>query len=99
MYSGLLVTTGLTGDKTVTIGRIANYRDRFKMHIIEGRTEALDNFHEIECPPYPGVRIYFKNKPVSDFKDEIMSQHYIMVYNHYHSALKLFCDMKNIEII
>jgi len=99
LYSGLLVTTGIKGDMPVTVGRIANYGEGLKMHVIKGRTEALNNFHEIDCPPYPGARIHMLNKKGDDFANEIMSQHYVMVFNDYIDAISLFCELKGIKII
>ena len=99
LYSGLLVTDGIKGNMLATVGRIANYGNTLKMHIIKGKTEELNNFHEIDCPPYPGVRIHLLNKTVESFSNEIMSQHYVMVFNDYVDAVKLFCELKGIRII
>ncbi len=97
LYSGLLVTTGIKGDMTATVGRIANCGDGFKMHVIKGKTEEINNFHEINCPPYPGARIHLLNKTGKEFANEIMSQHYVMVFNDYVDALELFCELKGIK--
>ena len=99
LYSGLLVTTGITGDKPVTISRIANCGEGLKMHVIKGITEALNNFHEIDCPPYPGARIHLLTKSGSAFANEIMSQHYVMVFNDYVDSIELFCELKGIKVI
>ena len=97
LYSGLLVTTGIKGDMMATVARIANYGDGFKMHVIKGRTEEINNFHEINCPPYPGARIHLLNKTGKDFTNEVMSQHYVMVFDDYVDALELFCELKGIK--
>lgn len=99
LYSGLLVTTGIKGDMLATLGRIANFGDGFKMHVIKGKTEELNNFHEIDCPPYPGARIHLLNKKGFDFANEIMSQHYVMVFDDYVDAVNLFCELKGIKVI
>lgn len=99
LYSGLLVTTGIKGNMDATVCRMANYADGFKMHVIKGKTEELNNFHEIDCPPYPGARIHLCNKTGAEFVNEVMSQHYVMVFNDYVDAIKLFCEMKNIKIV
>ena len=99
LYSGLLVTTEIKGDMPATIGRIANYKDGLKMHILKGKTETLNNFHEIDCPPYPGARIHLLNKSGKDFANEIMSQHYVMVFQDYVDAVALFCELTGIKII
>lgn len=99
LYSGLLVTTGIKGDMPVTVGRIANCGEGLKMHIIKGRTEELNNFHEIDCPPYPGARIHMINKTGDAFANEIMSQHYVMVFHDYFDSISIFCELKGINII
>lgn len=99
LYSGLLVTTGIKGNMAATICRIANYNNGLKMHVIKGRTEELNNFHEIDCPPYPGARIHLLNKTGADFANEIMSQHYVMIFEDYVDAVKLFCKLKGIKVI
>jgi len=99
LYSGLLVTTGIRGDMPATVSRIANYKDGLKMHVLRGRTEELNNFHEIDCPPYPGARIHLLNKNGKDFANEIMSQHYVMVFEDYVDAVELFCELKGIKVI
>ena len=99
LYSGLLVTTGIKGDMPATVSRIANYKDGLKMHVLKGKTEELNNFHEIDCPPYPGARIHLLNKSGADFANEIMSQHYVMVFDDYVDAVELFCNLKGIKII
>ncbi len=99
LYSGLLVTTGIKGDMPATVSRIANYKDGLKMHVLRGRTEELNNFHEIDCPPYPGARIHLLNKSGKDFANEVMSQHYVMVFDDYVDAVELFCELKGIKVI
>lgn len=99
LYSGLLVTTGIKGDMPATVCRVSNLGSGFKMHVIKGKTEELNNFHEIDCPPYPGTRIHLLNKSGADFANEIMSQHYVMVFNDYTDALTLFCKLKGIKVI
>ena len=99
LYSGLLVTTGIKGDMPATVCRVSNLGSGFKMHVIKGKTEELNNFHEIDCPPYPGTRIHLLNKSGADFANEIMSQHYVMVFNDYTDPLTLFCKLKGIKVI
>ena len=62
-------------------------------------TYELNNFHEIDCPPYPGARIHLLNKRGDDFSNEIMSQHYVMVFDDYADAVELFCKLKGIKAV
>lgn len=98
LYSGMLITTSFK-PQDVTVIRLANYKDGFKMHLIEGHTEELKDFHEIGCPAYAGSVIKFDNKSVEDFKQEIMSQHYAIVPGHHAGALRDFCRLMDIKVI
>lgn len=99
LYSGLLVTSGIKSEMPATVGRIANLKDGFKMHVLKGKTEELKDFHEIDCPPYPGTKIKLLNKEADTFTNELMSQHYVMVFGNYWEALMEFCDLKDIKVI
>lgn len=98
LYSGMLITSPFKAQE-VTIIRLANDKDGFKMHIIEGAAEPMRNFHEIDCPAYAGSVIRFKDKPIEDFKQEIMSQHYAIVPGHWAGALRVFCAMTGIRAL
>ena len=69
------------------------------MHVLQGKTEVLNNFHEIDCPQYPGARIHLLNKTGKDFANEVMSQHYVMVFDDYYSAIRLFCELTGITVV
>lgn len=98
LYSGLLITSPFKSEE-VTVIRVANDKDGFKMHLIKGRTEELKDFHEIDCPQYAGAVIRFDNKNVEDFKQEIMSQHYAIVPGDHVEALEDFCSLKGIRVV
>lgn len=99
LYTGLLVTTGFKSGREATVCRIANDREGFKMHLIDGETQELKNFHEIDCPPYPGTVIRLRNKNADTFKNEIMSQHYVMVFGNYMDVMRDFCSLTDIRIV
>lgn len=99
LYSGLLVTTEIKGAMPATVCRIANKKQHLKMHVLQGKTEVLNNFHEIDCPQYPGARIHLLNKTGKDFANEVMSQHYVMVFDDYYSAIRLFCELTGITVV
>ncbi len=98
LYSGMLITSSFK-PQDVTVIRLANYKDGFKMHVLEGHTEELKNFHEIDCPAYAGSVIKFHNKKVEDFKQEIMSQHYAIVPGNFGDAVRDFCKLMDIKIV
>lgn len=98
LYSGLLITTPFKS-QDVTVIRLANDKGGFKMHVIEGHTEEMKDFHEIDCPAYAGSVIKFHNKSVEDFQQEIMSQHYAMVPGKHGDAVRDFCRLMNIRVV
>ncbi len=98
IVSGLLVTSRFR-EGQVTMARLANRGDGFKMHCILGRMEELRNFREIGCPPYAGTVIRFENTPIEDFKQNIMSQHYALVRGDWIEALQEFCRLSGIHVI
>lgn len=98
LYSGMLITSSFK-PQDVTVIRIANDKAGFKMHVLEGRTEELKDFHEIGCPAYAGAVIKFDGKNVEAFKQEIMSQHYAIVPGHHGDALLDFCRLMDIRIV
>ena len=98
LYSGLLITTPFKR-QDVTVIRLANDKDGFKLHLIEGHTEEMRDFHEIDCPAYAGSVIKFDNKSVEDFQQEIMSQHYAIVPGKHGEAVRDFCRLMNIRVV
>jgi len=98
LYSGMLITTSFK-PQPVTVIRVANYKDGFKMHLIKGHTEELKGFHEIDCPTYAGSVIRFENKTADEFKNEIMSQHYAIVPGDWIDALRDFCNITGIKAV
>ncbi len=98
LYSGMLITTSFK-PQPVTVIRIANCKDGFKMHLIKGHTEELRGFHEIDCPTYAGSVIRFENKTADEFKNEVMSQHYAIVPGDWIKALRDFCSITGIKVV
>ena len=98
LYSGLLITTPFKR-QDVTVIRLANDKQGFKMHVIEGHVEEMKDFHEIDCPAYAGSVIKFHNKSVEDFQQEIMSQHYAIVPGNHGDAVREFCKLMNIRVV
>ena len=98
LYSGMLITTSFK-PQPVTVIRVANSKDGFKMHLIKGHTEELKGFHEIDCPTYAGSVIRFENKSADEFKNEVMSQHYAIVPGDWTEALKDFCNITGIKVV
>jgi len=99
LYTGLLVTTGFKNGIAATVARLANDKSGFKMHLIDCETDELKDFHEIDCPPYPGTVMRLRNKDANTFKNEVMSQHYVMVFGEYMQPMQEFCDLLDIRVV
>lgn len=98
LYSGMLITTPFK-EQPVTVIRLANDGDGFKLHLIKGHTEQLKGFHEIGCPAYAGSVIRFENKNILNFKQEVMSQHYAIVPGDHVNAIRDFCKILGIRVV
>jgi L-fucose isomerase-like protein len=97
LYSGLLITSPFR-EGPVTVVRLANRGEGFKMHILKGRAEELKNFHETGCPQYAGAVIRFENKDMERFKQEVMSQHYAVAFGDWAAEAEAFCRIMKIDI-
>ena len=96
--TGLLISSPFKEGK-VTVIRLANHKDGFKMHLIKGYAESVKDFHEVGCPQYCGTVVRFENKGVEEFKQEIMSQHYAIVFGDYEHELRDYCKLMKIKIV
>ena len=98
IISGIMTTSPFR-EQQVTMARLARAGAGFKMHLIKGKCEPLENFHEIGCPQYAGMTVRFENKSVEDFKNEIMSQHYAIVEGDYLPELTEYCKLAGITAV
>ncbi len=98
IVSGMMSTSTFK-PADVTVIRLANDKQGYKMHLIKGEISELKGFHEVDCPAYSGSVIHLENKNIQDFKKEIMSQHYAIVEGNYIKELELFCQWMGIRIV
>jgi L-arabinose isomerase len=97
---GLLnISTMKTGKLTMV--RLSNTGDRYKMHICTGEGK-LKSWEEAgwayPVPQLPSLEI-FPDISVGGFVQKISGQHYIIAYGDHSEALKDFCYLKNIEVV
>lgn len=83
---------------TVTLARLANKKDSFKMHATAGTVVEPPKLHEVGCPPYSWMQVRIAG-PADDFMQNLASQHYAIVYGDCLDELREFCSLKNIQFI
>ena len=97
LYEGLLTTSPYIEGK-VTLNRIASYKDSYKMHIVTGDSVKNPPFHEIGTPLYPCMQVNFDGD-LKKFMQDIMSQHYAIVYGNYKDRLIYYCRLIGIKTV
>ena len=80
----------------VTAARLAYTRDRqYKMHIIGGQAHHAKPFREVGCLPYPSMEIDLDGD-TDTFGQQMMSQHYAIMYGDHRQKLTEFCKLLEI---
>jgi L-fucose isomerase-like protein len=102
LYEGLLNTSPYQ-EGIVTLARLANdgdgyqvARSGYRMHITAGQAKPPPPFREVECPPYPFIRVALDGN-VDSFIQNLMSQHYAIVYGDVREPLLELCSMLGIR--
>jgi L-fucose isomerase-like protein len=95
LYEGLLNTSPYQ-EGVVTLARLANDGDGYRMHITAGQAKPPPPFREVECPPYPFIRVALDGDAES-FMQNLMSQHYAIVYGDVRGPVLELCRMLGIR--
>jgi len=96
LYEGLANCTVYREGK-VTLARLSYTKDRgYKMHIATGQAHKPEPFREVGCLPYPSMEVDLDGSG-EDFGQNIMSQHYSIVYGHLKTELIELCKLLNIK--
>jgi L-fucose isomerase-like protein len=95
LYEGLLNTSPYK-EGVVTLSRLANDGDGYRMHITAGQAKPPPPFREVECPPYPFIRVALDGN-VDSFIHNLMSQHYAIVYGDVREPMLELCRMLGIR--
>ena len=86
----------------VTLCRLASTGDRYSMHIVTGRAVQPGKWEEIgwtpPAPQLPSLEI-FLDRPVEEFAQNVMSQHYIISYGNNLDLYRDYCQIAGINII
>jgi len=95
LYEGLLNTSAYK-EGAVTLARLANDGPGYKMHIATGQAKPPPPFREVDCPPYPFIRVAMDGN-ADDFMQNLMSQHYAIVYGDVREPLLELCGMLGVR--
>jgi L-fucose isomerase-like protein len=95
LYEGLLNTSPYK-EGVVTLSRLANDGDGYRMHITAGQAKPPPSFREVECPPYPFIRVALDGDADS-LMQNLMSQHYAIVYDDVRGPMLELCRMLGIR--
>lgn len=98
--TGLMLVGPMRTGK-VTLARLASEGDRYAMHIAVGEAMKPRTWHEIgwqlEAPLYPSLEIALPD--TQKFSENILAQHYHVVYGDYSEELLDLCRLLGIETI
>lgn len=97
-----LMTVGSMKTGKVTLARVASVGDRFRIHVTVAEAQKPRAWHEIgwqlEAPVYPSLEIVLGNK-TKEFTENILAQHYHVIYGDYTKELTELCRILGIDIV
>ena len=95
IYEGVANCT-IYREGEVTAARLAYTRNRtYKMHIAGGMAHHARPFREVGCLPYPSMEIDLDGD-TETFGQQMMSQHYAIMYGDCRKALSELCSLLGI---
>ena len=97
IYEGVANCT-IYREGRVTAARLSYKRERgqYKMHILGGKAHHARPFREVGCLTYPSMEIDLDGS-TDVFGQQMMSQHYAIMYGDYRKELTEFCKLLDIE--
>jgi len=95
-----VMNTSRAKEGLVTLARLGYRGDKYFLHIVMGEGKRPRRWEELgwnpPAPQFPGLEITL-DRPVRQFAEEILSQHYLLVYGDYREQLKDFCKIVGIN--
>ena len=95
-----VMNTSRAREGLVTLVRLGYRGDEYFLHIVTGEGKRPRKWEELgwnpPAPQFPGLEIVL-DRPVKQFAEEILSQHYLLIYGDYRRQLKDFCDIVGIS--
>jgi len=99
--TGLMAVGSMKTGK-ITLTRLASAGDRYTMHTIVGEAVKPRQWHEIgwqlEAPVYPSLEIILGDR-TRKFTENILAQHYHLVYGDYTSELVDLCRLLGVDTV
>lgn len=99
--SGLMIV-GPMKTGSITLARLASTGDKYMMHITKGDAIRPREWREIgwqiEAPAYASLEILLGSR-TKDFSENILAQHYHLVYGDYVEDLVELCRLLDINVI
>ena len=87
----------------VTLCRLTHAGDTYAMHILEGQAVAARKWEEAgwtpPAPQLPSLEIIPDTTTIENFAEQVLSQHYILLYGRHMNLLKKFCRFMDIDVI
>lgn len=97
-----LMTVGSMKTGKITLARLASSGDRYTMHVTVGEAVRPRRWHEIgwqlEAPVYPSLEIILGDR-TREFTENILAQHYHLVYGDFSKELVELCRLRGIEAV
>jgi L-fucose isomerase-like protein len=101
-FSGGVLNVSKVRTGRVTLGRLTSQGDSYTMHILTGKAVQPGKWEEAgwdpPAPQLPSLEVVL-DTPVEEFAQNVMSQHYIIVYGDHGEALKAYCRIRGIEVL
>ncbi|MBA7666815.1 hypothetical protein ES703_74897 [subsurface metagenome] len=98
LYDGLSNST-VYKEGPVTIARIgATAEGGYKMHIETGFARHPEPFREVGCTTYPSMEVDLDGDGIH-FGQNLMSQHYAVVYGDVKDKVLEFCKLKGMPVV
>jgi L-fucose isomerase-like protein len=95
LYEGLLNMSPYK-EGEVTLIRLASDGEGYKMHIVTGAAKISPPFHELNCSPYAIMKVVLDGN-VGSFIQNLMSQHYAIVYKDVKKELLELCRLLKVR--
>jgi L-fucose isomerase-like protein len=96
-FNGILNSSPLKNGR-VTLARLSRDGEGFKLHAAAGKSIGRSEWNEVGCPPYPGTDIVLNGNP-EHFAQQLVSNHYALVFGDVTHELELLCNWLKIKYI
>ena len=97
-----IMNTSAMKEGLVTLARLGYTGEDYYLHAVTGEGKKPRKWEELgwssPAPQFPGLEVTL-DRPVEQFAEEILSQHYLLVYGDLREQLKNFCKLLEIRYL